>query len=267
MRRGSIAHSLPRNFRPAKCQKPKETNFGMAQRQSYSESFQSEFGEEDTDGFPDWPSQASVVVETLLEGSADLQSTRDYSLRLRPRRQEEAVPARNDNSWGMEKGEIEPGLPHDHGSAEEEPEVGFVMVTVRHSNLRHIHWGAVSHAGGFEAARPSNHILGLDACGNLATTLDGIECYPWLLSLDVSQNDLRSLRAHRLPFTLTHIDLSHNVLLSLEVSPQNPSGKKQSCTSYAFLLTPGTSCRSLEGLCSSADAFVSVIIAIESQIN
>ena len=192
----------------------------MAQSRCYSDCFQSEFGDEDSAGFPDWlPSEDSAAVRTYEGSYADLQATRDYSS-LRARRPEKTVPDRIGDSREMRKGEIvQPSLPSDHGSVEE-PEVGFVTVTARHSNLRHIHWEAVSQAGGFEAARPSNHILGLDACGNLATTLDGIECYPWLLSLDVSQNDLRSLRAHRLPFTLTHIDLSHNVLLSLEVRPQ-----------------------------------------------
>lgn len=95
----------------------------------------------------------------------------------------------------------------------------FVSVKVRHGNLRNIRWQTISQAAGLDSTRPCNHILGLDVGGNLATSLTGAECYPWLLSLNLSQNDVRTLSAPRLPFMLTHLDLSHNVLKSLEVMP------------------------------------------------
>lgn len=93
----------------------------------------------------------------------------------------------------------------------------FVAVTLRHANVRNLHWATISAAGGFDHSRPCNHILCIDASGNLVTSLNGLECFPWLISLDASQNDLRSLNAPRLPFTLTHINVSHNALPSLKV--------------------------------------------------
>eukprot|EP00191_Tetraselmis_sp_GSL018_P004387 CAMPEP_0177620804 /NCGR_PEP_ID=MMETSP0419_2-20121207/27151_1 /TAXON_ID=582737 /ORGANISM="Tetraselmis sp., Strain GSL018" /LENGTH=188 /DNA_ID=CAMNT_0019120487 /DNA_START=301 /DNA_END=865 /DNA_ORIENTATION=+ len=88
----------------------------------------------------------------------------------------------------------------------------FTAVISRHCDLKSVAWRELSLVSETSRTVPSNLVLGLDISGNLCKTLDGLECYPWLRA----QNDLRSLGAPRLPFTLTHIDVSHNVLKSLE---------------------------------------------------
>lgn len=106
--------------------------------------------------------------------------------------------------------------PHDAPGGAGEPDQ-FVAVTAHCCELQSVHWSAVCRASGFDSARPCNQILSLDLGGNMVSHLAGMECYPWLLSLSLAQNDLRSLEAKRLPFTLTHLNLSHNMLTSLEV--------------------------------------------------